>query len=141
MTARLLPRRAYGLAAAPGARRGRGRRREPVAAIRAASLRVSISRRDGIVVPRLRCDAAVFALSHGDVALAVRCNALLVPALLLVAYLWVSPYLIARFGRFGRHATELPTAVLWSVFAVTAVFGVLRNTPMFHGTLAPPALP
>lgn len=72
---------------------------------------------------------AVHALAHGDLGLAMQRNPVVVIGLpiLLWAYLaWV------RRRALGRVATWYPPArLMWGLFAVLAVFTVLRNLPAF----------
>jgi hypothetical protein len=77
---------------------------------------------------------AVHALAHGDLALALHRNPLIVLAVPFLAWAYVA-WLRRRV--LGRAATWYPQpALMWSVLAVVAGFTLLRNLPGF-GWLAP----
>ncbi|MGW1149402.1 DUF2752 domain-containing protein [Streptomyces sp. NPDC002454] len=73
------------------------------------------------------------AFVHGDLGTALGANALAVLAFLAFAVLWTGWAL--RAAR-GRPLAVPPTAVLWTLGAVVAVFTVVRNLP-FGGWLRP----
>ncbi len=138
MQARLLPRRAYStvvpLAGAVAAA-GFVRWWQP---FEPRALGCPFHLTTGLWCPGCGSTRAIYALTNGDLSLAMRCNVLVIPMLLLLTYLWVSPLLPARFKRFGRNPTALPTWFVTGLAVLFLAFGVARNLPAFD-VLAPVA--
>jgi hypothetical protein len=72
---------------------------------------------------------AVYALLHGNVALALKDNALFV--LLIPAVALRGVWLAAKKIRRQPVGTFVPVGVLWAALAAAAVFTILRNLPAF----------
>jgi hypothetical protein len=87
-------------------------------------------RTTGILCPGCGGLRAVHHLLHGEIESALRFNALLVLFLPFAAVLAVRAWLIGRSPNPVR--TRVPTALIWCVLAITAVFGLFRNTPFAH---------
>ena len=83
---------------------------------------------------------AVDLLLRGDLDGAVAHNALVVPALLLVAWAWAAWATATWLGRRPRGLRS-PAALRWTPLAVGVVvvlFTVARNLPFFGGLAPPP---
>lgn len=75
------------------------------------------------------------ALLHGDLFAAVGHNALLLPGVALVLWLWVA-WMSSTVGR-GRVPTLRPTPlVARSLIAIAIGFAVIRNLPVFEALRA-----
>jgi len=83
----------------------------------------------GLNCPGCGMTRALYALLHGDIATALRDNALLVVTLpvLLARGLWLA----VKKSR-GQAITDfLPGKYLWALVFLTLAFGILRNLPGF----------
>lgn len=91
----------------------------------------------GLYCPGCGATRAAHHLLHGDIAGALRMNALAVASLPLVGY-WLLRSMADRLGR-GRLPAPPKAWVVWGGIALILLFGVLRNLPWAPFTiLAPP---
>jgi hypothetical protein len=84
----------------------------------------------GLACPGCGMTRGFHSLFHGDVLAALDYNALLPIAAVMVGYLFVSLVTASWRGR-GLSWNVFRPAVLWSVLAVTIVFAVVRNIPIY----------
>ncbi len=85
---------------------------------------------------------AVWLLLHGDIAGALRHNALLLPAVAYLVLRWCHlafPDATRRFPGWLRSPTTTPAPALIGLAALVVAFTVARNLPAFE-VLAPPDL-
>lgn len=84
---------------------------------------------------------AAWHLLHGEVADAVRHNALVLPVLVLLITSWlhvVAPARMTWVPRWARQPAHLPRTGILGIAALFVGFGVLRNLPGLDAWLAPP---
>jgi hypothetical protein len=84
----------------------------------------------GLNCPGCGATRALFALLHGQFQVALRDNALLLGCLIFGVgrLLWVQ-------GQHWRGQTQVPFLriwMLWTLLAVTVIFGIIRNLPGFE---------
>lgn len=88
----------------------------------------------GFACPGCGLTRGFHAVFHGDVLTALDYNALLPIFAAFLGYLLLSMLLVAVRGR-GLTLGKLNAPLLWTVFGVLLVFGVLRNLPIYPFSL------
>jgi hypothetical protein len=83
----------------------------------------------GLNCPGCGGTRSAYALLHGNVALALKDNALFV--VLLAAAATRGIWIAAKTIRRQPVGTFVPVGILWAALAAAAVFTVLRNLPAF----------
>ena len=84
----------------------------------------------GFACPGCGLTRGFHALFHGDVMGALDYNALIPVFAAFLGYLFLSMFLVAVRGR-GLTMGKLNGPLLWTVFGLLLVFGVLRNLPFY----------
>jgi hypothetical protein len=84
----------------------------------------------GMACPGCGLTRGFHALFHGDILTALDYNALLPFYLFIFGYFFVSMFLVAIKGR-GLSFQIFRPKLIWSFFAVSLVFAVARNLPVY----------
>jgi hypothetical protein len=84
----------------------------------------------GFACPGCGLTRGFHALFHGDVLTALDYNALIPVFAAFLGYLFLSMLLVAVRGR-GLTMGRMNGPLLWTVFGLLLVFGVLRNLPFY----------
>lgn len=84
----------------------------------------------GLACPGCGLTRAFHALFHGDILTALDYNALIPVFAAFLGYLFLSMLLVAVRGR-GLTMGKMNGPLLWTVFGLLLVFGVLRNLPFY----------
>jgi len=88
----------------------------------------------GFACPGCGMTRAFHALFHGDILTALHYNAFVPVFAVLLTFVFVSLILYAASARSIRIYAFKPS-MLWTVFALLLVFGVLRNLPFYPFSL------
>jgi len=84
----------------------------------------------GFACPGCGLTRGFHALFHGDVLTALDYNALIPVFGAFLGYLFLSMFLFAVRGR-GLTMGKMNGPLLWTVFGLMLIFGVLRNVPVY----------
>lgn len=87
----------------------------------------------GFACPGCGLTRGFHALFHGDVLTALDYNALIPMFAAFLGYLFLSMLMVAVRGR-GLTLGRMNGPLLWAVFGLMLVFGVLRNIPFYPFT-------
>lgn len=90
----------------------------------------------GFACPGCGLTRGFHALFHGDILTALDYNAMIPVIVIFFGYIFLSMLLVAVRGRgIGLGVNKFSMSMIWVIFSMLLVFGVLRNIPAYPFTI------